>query len=333
MSGRLITVGEDESAARIRARAIIDFEPGIEIVEWRGCEGAKGAGQSSDFAGCILTLSQAPLKAKSIRRTRAYSCHMCGRYALAALKDEIIGDFGISSLTPLAEERSLPADWNIAPTKDVYLIKGSSALGRDNGEDRSSDMNQERTLDIASWGLIAPWSKSDAEAIKSQSMAINARVETVHEKPTFRDSFKVRRCLVPASGYYEWATELGEYPRKQPIFVSPKEGKFLAFAGIYNFWRSPEEKRTRQSVAIITRDAVHDLAKVHNRMPLFLPHDRWSRWLDTDTPLPEVMDLLRVPEPDENLRFWPVSSRVNSIRNNGPELISPISLGESETLF
>jgi putative SOS response-associated peptidase YedK len=136
---------------------------------------------------------------------------------------------------------------------------------------------------------------------------------------------------VPASGYYEWATELGEYPRKQPIFISPKEGRFLAFAGIYNFWRSTAGDR--QSVAIITRDAVHDLAKVHNRMPLFLPADRWSRWLDLDTSLPEVMDLMRVAEPDENLRFWPVASKVNSIRNNGPELITPIHLGESETLF
>ncbi|WP_200849990.1 SOS response-associated peptidase family protein, partial [Klebsiella pneumoniae] len=92
----------------------------------------------------------------------------------------------------------------------------------------------------------------------------------------------------------------------------PKEGRFLAFAGIYNFWRSTAGDR--QSVAIITRDAVHDLAKVHNRMPLFLPADRWSRWLDLDTSLPEVMDLMRVPEPDENLRFWPVASKVNSIR-------------------
>lgn len=251
---------------------------------------------------------------------------MCGRYALTALKEEIIGDFGISSLSPLAKEKTLPADWNIAPTKEIYLVKGE-------GDSRS--------LDIASWGLIAPWSKNEEEALRSQSMAINARVETVHEKPTFRDSFKVRRCLVPASGYYEWATELGEYPRKQPIYVSPKEGKFLAFAGIYNYWRRPREQQADgdlvnhsiQSVAIITREAVHQLAEVHHRMPLFLPSDRWQRWLDTDTPLPEVMNLLQVEEPDRNLKFWPVASRVNSIRNNGPELIAPIELGESETLF
>ena len=262
---------------------------------------------------------------------------MCGRYALTALKEEIIGDFGISSLSPVANERTLPVDWNIAPTKEIYLIKGQA---------------ETRSLDIASWGLIAPWSKSEVEAVRSQSMAINARVETVHEKPTFRDSFKVRRCLVPASGYYEWATELGEYPRKQPIYVSPEEGKFLAFAGIYNYWRPPIQERSAthqnselqsqnernivrsiQSVAIITREAVNELAAVHHRMPLFLPKDRWQLWLDSDTPLPEVMNLLRVEEPDRNLRFWPVASKVNSIRNNGPELIAPIDMGESETLF
>jgi putative SOS response-associated peptidase YedK len=133
---------------------------------------------------------------------------------------------------------------------------------------------------------------------------------------------------------------LGQYPRKQPIFVSPEAGKFLVFAGIYNFWRSPESGNVahpdpiqRQSVAIITREAVDDLAAVHHRMPLFLPRDRWQRWLDRDTSLPEVMDFLQVEDPDENLRFWPVAPRVNSIRNNGPELIAPIELGESETLF
>jgi len=282
-----------------------------------GCLGANGALQSAERADSPLitsTSSQAP----SRRSLPAYPCGMCGRYALAALKEEIIGDFGISDLTPIAKERELPADWNIAPTKDVYLIKGEE---------------ERRTLDIASWGLIAPWSKSEEEALRSQSMAINARVETVHEKPTFRDSFKVRRCLVPASGYYEWATELGEYPRKQPIFVSPKEGKFLAFAGIYNYWRVPSRAESKQSVAIITREAVDQLATVHHRMPLFLPEDRWDLWLDSGTALPEVMNLLDVSDPDRNLRFWPVASKVNSIRNNGPELVEPIDLGESETLF
>lgn len=242
---------------------------------------------------------------------------MCGRYALAALKDEVVTEFNIETLTPSATATTLPADWNIAPTKDIYLIKASDGP---------------RVLDIASWGLIAPWSRDDQAALRSQSMAINARSESVHIKPTFRDSFRARRCLVPASGYYEWATELGQYPRKQPIYISSREEKLLAFSGIYSYWRS-ESGELKQSVAIITRDAVGELAKVHNRMPLFLPRDRWERWLDGDTPEPEVLHLMEVEEPDRELQFWPVRNRVNSIRNNGAELIAEIELGESETLF
>jgi len=257
-----------------------------------------------------------------------YASLMCGRYALAALQEEIITQFDINSLSDQATRAPLPIDWNIAPTKSIYLIKGASG---------------ERSLDIASWGLIAPWSKTREEASRSQSMAINARVETVHEKPTFRQAFKTKRCLVPATGYYEWATELGEYPRKQPIFVTSDEDHLLAFTGIYSFWKDPETLDSgdrddslpsmNQSVAIITRDAVGELAKVHNRMPLLLPRDRWDRWLDIDTPEQELKGLLAVPDPDSHLKFWPVESRVNSIRNNGRELIAPIEMGESETLF
>jgi putative SOS response-associated peptidase YedK len=225
-------------------------------------------------------------------------------------------------LTDIAEEfstsaepnRTLPVDWNIKPTQDIYIVK-----------------NQE--ISIASWGLIAPWSKNSNDALRSQSQAINARSESVHEKPTFRNAFRQRRCLVPATGYYEWATELGRYKTKQPVFISRDDEKLLAFAGIFDRWISPEGE-IRDSVAIITRDAVGDLAKVHNRMPLFLPRERWGAWMDSNvTDVEEIRTLMQVPDPDAHLRYWPVSTLVNSIRNNGAELIAPIELGEPETLF
>jgi len=225
-------------------------------------------------------------------------------------------------LTDIAEEfstsaepdRTLPVDWNIKPTQDIYIVK-----------------NQE--IKIASWGLIAPWSKNSSDALRSQSQAINARSESVHEKPTFRTAFRQSRCLVPATGYYEWATELGRYKTKQPVFISRDDERLLAFAGIFDRWISPEGE-IRDSVAIITRDAVGDLAKVHNRMPLFLPRDRWGAWMDsTVTNVEEIRTLMQVPDPDAHLRYWPVSTLVNSIRNNGAELIAPIELGEPETLF
>jgi len=235
---------------------------------------------------------------------------MCGRFALSAMLTDIAEEFSTSA----EPDRTLPVDWNIKPTQDIYIVK-----------------NQEIT--IASWGLIAPWSKNSNDALRSQSQAINARSESVHEKPTFRNAFRQRRCLVPATGYYEWATELGRYKTKQPVFISRDDEKLLAFAGIFDRWISPEGE-IRDSVAIITRDAVGDLAKVHNRMPLFLPRERWGAWMDSDvTDVEEIRTLMQVPDPDAHLRYWPVSTLVNSIRNNGAELIAPIELGEPETLF
>ena len=235
---------------------------------------------------------------------------MCGRFALSAMLTDIAEEFSTSA----EPNRTLPVDWNIKPTQDIYIVK-----------------NQEIT--IASWGLIAPWSKNSNDALRSQSQAINARSESVHEKPTFRNAFRQRRCLVPATGYYEWATELGRYKTKQPVFISRDDEKLLAFAGIFDRWISPEGE-IRDSVAIITRDAVGDLAKVHNRMPLFLPRERWGAWMDSNvTDVEEIRTLMQVPDPHAHLRYWPVSTLVNSIRNNGAELIAPIELGEPETLF
>ena len=235
---------------------------------------------------------------------------MCGRFALSAMLTDIAEEFSTKALP----DRTLPVDWNIKPTQDIYIIK-----------------NEE--INIASWGLIAPWSKNSQDALRSQSQAINARSESVHEKPTFRSAFRTHRCLVPASGYYEWATELGRYKTKQPVFISRDDNKLLAFAGIYDRWISPEGE-IKDSVAIITRDAVGDLAKVHNRMPLFLPQDRWSAWMDSNlTDVDQVRALMNAPKPDDHLRYWPVKPLVNSIRNNGAELVEPIELGEPETLF
>ena len=234
---------------------------------------------------------------------------MCGRFALSAMLTDIAEEFSTNAVP----DRSLPVDWNIKPTQDIYIIK-----------------NQK--IEIASWGLIAPWSKTKVEALKSQSQAINARSESVHEKPTFRNAFRRSRCLVPASGYYEWATELGEYKTKQPVYISRDDDKLLAFAGIYDRWISPEGE-IKDSVAILTRDSVNQLAKVHNRMPLFLPRDRWREWMDSDIQdVNEVRKLMIFENPDQHLRFWPVADLVNSIRNNGPELIEPIET-VPETLF
>lgn len=226
--------------------------------------------------------------------------------------------------TEIAEEfhtsgepaRTLPVDWNIKPTQDIYIIKAKA-----------------RNLEVVSWGLIAPWSKDGDSAFKSQSQAINARSETVHEKPTFRNAFHNRRCLIPASGYYEWATELGELKSKQPVFISRNDSHLLAFAGIFDTWRSPEGV-LRNSAAILTCDAVGKLAKVHNRMPVFLPKELWNKWLDPElTDTGKLIELVESREDDSELRYWPVRPLVNSIKNNGATLIEPLEPGDPETLF
>ena len=234
---------------------------------------------------------------------------MCGRISMEAMLRDIVREFGVDS----KQARELQANYNIKPTEDLYVITQDQ-------------------ITIASWGMIAPWSKSTPEALKTQSKAINARSETVHEKPTFKNAFRRSRCLVPATGYYEWATELGEYKPRQPIYVSRNDGQLLAFAGIHDRWVSPEGE-SRDSVSIITREAVGDLAKFHSRMPMFLPKERWVKWLDPKLQDVEtIRSLFENFQPDANLQFWPVAELVNSIRNNGPELIAPIEV-IPETLF
>ncbi len=243
---------------------------------------------------------------------------MCGRYALSKLPDEIIEEFEITAgLTGAI----LPFDWNIAPTKSIYIIR--------------ENQNRARELATVSWGLIAPWSKSTAEAVKSQSQAINARTESVHEKPTFRNAFLRRRCLIPASGYYEWATELGPYPSKQPFYISSAKPSHptLVFAGIWDQWVDGNGQ-IWESASLITRPAVDFLATIHHRMPTFLPPDRWNDWLQFgNRAAKELIDLLDIPEPAADLQAIPVSTKVNNARNAGSELIEPIEIGEPETLF
>ena len=230
--------------------------------------------------------------------------------------DEIIERFDLhSSLV----DKSLPLNWNIAPTNEIYIIR---------------DNQSGRILDSASWGLIAPWQKNFTEARNSQSHAINARSESIHEKPTFRQAFRTTRCLIPATGYYEWATSLGKYPPKQPFYIcSQDEGKSLSIAGIWSTWKS-EGGAEIQSAAIITREAVGELATIHSRMPVFMPEDRWDIWLDPkNREIETLIPLMDIPNPAAGLVTRPVASKVNLVANNGAELIQAIELGEAQTLF
>jgi putative SOS response-associated peptidase YedK len=234
---------------------------------------------------------------------------------MAQSAEEIVAFF---DLTTNESNPTLPLNWNIAPTNEIYIVREGSS---------------QRSLHTASWGLIAPWQKSFADARASQSHAINARSESIHEKPTFRNAFRTSRCLIPATGYYEWATSLGEYPPKQPFYITSESGHPLSIAGIWSSWTS-EKGEVIESAAIITREAVGELATIHSRMPVFMPRDRWDFWLDRENrEIESLKAAMEVAQPAAGVITRPVSPRVNLVANNGPELIEAIELGAPQTLF
>ena len=242
---------------------------------------------------------------------------MCGRYALNISGEDLAIEFAAG----VKDAAFTPSNWNISPTTVIPFISSDDEKGI------------ERSIQTARWGLIPSWAKDASR----QANAINARVESIAEKPTFKSAFKSRRCLVPVTGYYEWATELGKYKPKQPFYISHKNKSSLAIAGLYENWINPESKQSVQSAAIITREAVGILAPIHHRMPIILPKDLWSIWLSSKSLLPneinDYLNMIDIKEADKDLIFWPVSDDVNNARNTGADLAKEIALGESGTLF
>ncbi|MFC1417350.1 SOS response-associated peptidase [Streptacidiphilus cavernicola] len=244
---------------------------------------------------------------------------MCGRYAAGRGPEELVRLFGVRDWDP---EQAPGPDWNVAPTKPV-----SAVLERPSPGGGPQPVRQLRTL---RWGLVPSWSKSPEGAVKM----INARAETVHQKPAYRQAFAARRCLLPADGYYEWAVAAADpgapraKARKQPYLIAPADGSVLAMAGLYEFWRDravPAEDPAAWwcTCTVVTTAAEPALAAIHDRMPLVLPPDRWDAWLDPALADPEQARLLLAPPPPGLLAARPVSAAVGSVRNNGPELLHP----------
>lgn len=236
---------------------------------------------------------------------------MCGRYATTQTSATLNRTFEIDLANSFVE---LEADYNMAPTKLAPVVIGRA-------EEQSAPR---RELLTARWGLIPSWAKDPSIG----SRMINARSETVAEKPAFKKAFAKRRALVPADGYFEWYTsepvEGQKKPTKQPFYITPKDGSVLAMAGLYEFWKDREADEWVVSYTILTTTAQDDLGHVHERMPLFLEPDAYDAWLD---PAPhgadELLGLL-VPAAPGRLDAFPVSTAVNNVRNNGPELIVPL---------
>ena len=220
---------------------------------------------------------------------------MCGRFLLTTDLDLLERAFGFEA----PERPNLPPRWNVAPTDAIPIVRSKrDAPGRE--------------LAIVRWGLIPFWA---AEASVGGAKLINARAEGIATKPAFREAFHRRRCLVPADGFYEWQ-KLDD--GRQPCLIRRRDRAPFAFAGLWERWNGPDGPVRTATIVTTTPNAV--CAPVHNRMPVILVEDDYDAWLDPARPGGE--QLLR-PCPDEWLEAFPVSRRVNSVKNDDATLIEP----------
>jgi putative SOS response-associated peptidase YedK len=225
---------------------------------------------------------------------------MCGRFAQRSDPKRLAKEFKI------AEVPEVEARYNIAPTQDILAV-------------RESDDGREMTF--LKWGLIPSWAKDTSIG----SRLINARSETVEEKPSFRRAFKERRCIIPADGFYEWQRAGG---KKQPFFFRMRDESPFGFAGLWERWEGTGREAIN-SCTILTTEANEVLRPVHDRMPVILHPEEYSLWLEGDERERELLKELLRPYPADEMTGYPVSSLVNSPRNKGQELITELQLNSA----
>jgi len=221
---------------------------------------------------------------------------MCGRFTLFLPPGLLAELFGV------AEPAGGPDRYNIAPTQLVAVVR-----------QREPGVNR---LDYLRWGLIPSWAKDPSIG----SRMINARSETLEEKPAFRNAFRFRRCLIPASGFYEWRQRAGQ---KLPEYLRLKEAAPMAFAGLWESWTSPEGEVV-ESCTIVTTAANAFVARLHERMPVLLKPADWELWLDRTVTDPARVRPLMRPYPAEEMEGWSVSPLVNSTKNDHAQLVQQI---------
>ena len=219
---------------------------------------------------------------------------MCGRYAITLAREAIAQIFEAVPGNDLPE---VP-NFNVCPTNAVHTVRSSDGT---------------RSLSAMRWGFIPHWYKTPGDG----PLLINARAETIAEKPAFRAACRERRCLIPASGFYEWTK--GEDDTRLPWYIQPAEGDVLAFAGIWQDWERDGEMR--RTCAIVTTAAAGEMTQIHHRVPVILAAPDWALWLGEDG---RGAATLMQPAPEGTLRFHRVDREVNSNRASGPQLIQPI---------
>jgi putative SOS response-associated peptidase YedK len=220
---------------------------------------------------------------------------MCGRFTLRTAGEELARHFQLDTIPDDYHER-----YNIAPKQPVVVLADRTV----------------RRLDYFRWGLIPSWAKDESIGYKM----INARVETLDQKPSFRSAFRKRRCLIIADGFYEWKKE---DDKKIPVYIRLKSGKPFAFAGLWEAWTNPGGEILR-SCTIVTCEPNELMAQYHHRMPVILPPEKYDEWLDVENFYPEKLKAMLVPYPADEMEAYVVSSKVNNPMNDEPDCIEPV---------
>ena len=222
---------------------------------------------------------------------------MCGRFAFYSPHEAVVRLFGVAAM-PEIEPR-----WNIAPTQFIATVREASGP---------------REVAMLYWGLVPSWAKEKAIGARM----INARSETLGEKPSFRNAFRRRRCLVLADGYYEWQRS---GPVKQPYYISSADDAPFGMAGLWERWRDPASGEPLESCCIVTTSPAPAVAHVHDRMPVIVPANAYAEWLDPRNEVTDRLARLFDPSAAPDLQARAVSRRVNDARNQGPDLLEPIA--------
>lgn len=225
---------------------------------------------------------------------------MCGRFTNKAKSDEIEKEFKVAPLN----SRLLQSRFNIAPTQLVEVVFMPESV---------------RILSQLRWGLIPFWAKDE----KVGNKLINARAETLSEKPSFREAFKSRRCIIPASGFYEWKKQSDG--AKQPFYFFLRDKEVFGFAGLWESWIDQKTGERLESCTIITTEANENLKPVHARMPVILNPENYPQWLDAKEHDTEKLQKFLAPYPADQMESYPVSKIVNTPDLNSPKLIEPLN--------
>jgi putative SOS response-associated peptidase YedK len=245
---------------------------------------------------------------------------MCGRFAVTTDPAKLAEKIKAIDEATGTSERAGEPNYNVAPTATIAAVVTRHAEPED---------DPTRRVRLMRWGLIPPWVKAGPDGAPEGKgpLLINARADKITSSPAFRSSAKSKRCLIPMDGYYEWrvnADGADKKSRKTPFFMYRDDGEPLFMAGLWSVWKPKDQKDAQPllSCTIITTDAPGELAEIHDRMPLLMPERDWDRWLNPDAPIDEKL-LTRAPDV-RDIRMREVSTLVNSVRNNGPELLAPV---------